>query len=125
MGSVVGYILVIHDNEEDLENIRLFLTLSGYNIEASSSWEQARRLFDRDPSCDLVIAKMKMKETNGNDIANYIRNSQKTQIPILAIGGTGNNIDRNLFNSVLMTPVKLKFLGETVASFLPPTIMPG
>ena len=121
----MGYILVIHDNEEDLENIRLFLTLSGYNIEASSSWEQARSLFHRDPSCDLVITKMKMNETNGNDIANYIRNSQKTQIPILAIGGTGNNIDRNLFNSVLMTPVKLKFLGETVASFLPPTIMPG
>ena len=125
MGSVVGYILVIHDNEEDLENIRLFLTLSGYNIEASSSWEQARSLFHRDPSCDLVITKMKMNETNGNDIANYIRNSQKTQIPILAIGGTGDNIDRNLFNSVLITPFKLKVFGETVASFVPPPITRG
>ena len=118
----MGYILVIHDNEEDLKNIRLFLTLSGYKIEASSSWEQARILFDGDPSCDLVITKVKMNETNGNDIANYIRNSQKTQIPVLAIGGTGDIIDRNLFNSVLLTPFKLKVLGETVATFLPPSM---
>jgi hypothetical protein len=63
---------------------------------------------------------MKMRDFNGNDIAQYVRNSPKPQTPIVVIGSTADIIDRNLFNSVLMTPCKLKDLGETVYSFMSP-----
>ena len=118
----MGYILVIYDNKRDLEKIRLLFTVFGYNIKAFSSWEEARCLFDEDLSCDLAITKVKMREANGNDIAYYIKNSQKAKIPILAIGNAEDNIFRDLFTSVLIKPFKLKVLRENVASFLPPPI---
>jgi len=116
----MGYILVIYDDAEDFENVRLFLTFCGYKIEACSDWEEARSLFESDLNCDLVIAKAKIGETNGNDIARYVRNSRKSQTPIMAIGGPEDNIDPNLFSSVLTTPLKLKVLEENVASLATP-----
>jgi hypothetical protein len=61
-----------------------------------------------------------MREINGNDIAFYIRNSQESQTPIVVIGSTGDDIDPGLFNSVLMTPLKLKVLEQKVVSFVAP-----
>lgn len=115
----MGYILVVHDNEEDLENIRMYLSFLGYMVEAACHGQEGCNLFDGSLECDLVITKVKMREINGNNIAQYIRNSQRPHTPIVAIASTGDNIDRNSFKSVLMTPLKLKVLGETVASFVP------
>jgi hypothetical protein len=38
----------------------------------------------------------------------------------VAIGSTGDDIDPGLFNSVLMTPLKLKVLEQKVVSFVAP-----
>jgi len=116
----MGYILVIYDDADDLENVRLFLSFCGYKVEAYSNWEEARSLFNRELDCEFLITKGKMREINGNDIALYIRNSQKSETPIVAIGSTGDDIDPGLFNSVLMTPLKLKVLEQRVASFVAP-----
>ena len=92
---------------------------SRLNGKVARDGEEACGFFDNDLNCDLVVTKVKMREINGNDIALYIRSPQKPQTPILAIGGIGNTI-----NSVLRAPLKLKVLGERVASFLPPPITP-
>jgi DNA-binding response OmpR family regulator len=116
----VLYILVLDDDEEDLDMVRRYLSFLGYRVETACDAEEGCNLFDSDLDCGLVVTKMKVRDINGNDIAQYIRNSQRPQTPIIAIGRTGDNIDRSLFNSVLMTPCKLKLLGETVSSFMSP-----
>ena len=116
----MAYILVLKDNEENLDTIRKYLSFCGYRVEVASNIEEGRNLFDGGLDCGLVITKMKMRDFNGNGIAQYVRNSPKPQTPIVAIGSTGDIIDRNLFNSVLMTPCKLKDLRETGYSFMSP-----
>jgi CheY-like chemotaxis protein len=114
------HIFVLHDDEEDLDMIRKYLSFLGYKVEAACNGQEARNLFYREPDCGLLITKIKMPDLEDNDIAQYIRNSQKAQTPIVAIANAGDNIDPNLFNSVVMTPCKLKVLGETVSSLIPP-----
>jgi CheY-like chemotaxis protein len=116
----MAYILVLDDNKEDLDTIRKYLSFCGYRVEVACNGEEGCNLFNGDPDCGLVVTKMKMSDFSGNDIAQHVRNSPKPQTPIVAIGSTGDIIDRNLFNSVLMTPYKLKDLRETVYSFMPP-----
>jgi CheY-like chemotaxis protein len=118
----MGYILLVDDNATDRENIDLLLGVSNYRIEAFSSWEAARSLFDTDHDCDLVITRVKMSEIHGNDIAQYVRNSLRPQTPILGMSSPGDNIDRNLFNSVLEIPFKLGVLKDSVASFAAPMV---
>lgn len=122
---MMGYVLVVYDNVEDLKTVRLFLHVSGYDAKAFASWEEAREAFDGDPGCDLVIAKAKIGEVTASDIAQYIRNSRIPQTPIIAINSAGDDIDPDLFNSVLTPPFALKILGETVSSFVPPQETPG
>lgn len=118
----MGYILVINDDGEELEKIRLLLSVWGYRAKFFRNWAEARSSFDSDFDWDLVVTRVTMGEVNGNDIAQYIRKSRQPQTPILAIGRTGDNIDRNLFNAVLMTPCKLNVLGEKVAFLVPPPL---
>jgi CheY-like chemotaxis protein len=118
---IMGYILVIHDDTEDLGTLRLFLSVFDYDVKVSSNWEEASALFDGDLNCDLIITKAKMNEIYGYDFARHVRNSPRPDIPILAIGSAENDIDPTHFNSVLETPFKLKILGDAVASFMPQT----
>ena len=118
--EVMGYILVLDDNEEDLDVTQKYLSILDYKVEGAYSGEEGCRLFGRDQDCGLVITTMKLGNINGNDIARCIRNSTKPLTPIIAIGDTGDTIDQNLFNSVLMMPFKLKALGESVSSLMPP-----
>jgi len=84
----MGYILVAYDDMDDLNNIRVFLNVSGYNVRCFSSWEEARSLFDGDHNCDLVITKFRIRDVTGADIVRYIRNSQSPHVPIMAINST-------------------------------------
>jgi DNA-binding response OmpR family regulator len=100
--------------------VRRYLSFLGYRVETACGAEEGCNLFDNDLNCGLVITKMKVGDINGNDIAQYIRNSQQPHTPIIAIGRAEDDIDRCLFNSVLMTPCKLKLFGESVSSFMFP-----
>ena len=113
-------ILVLHHNDEDLGLIRRYLSFLGYKVEEARTGEEACNLFDKDQDCGLVITTMKVQDIGGNDLAKYIRNSRNSHTPIVAIGTSKDNIERDLFNTVLMTPLKLKVLGDSVSSFLPP-----
>jgi CheY-like chemotaxis protein len=117
---MMGYVLVVYDNLEDLNNVRLFLHVSGYDAKAFSSWEEARKAFDGDSSCDLVITKARISGVTASDIAEYIKNSRIPQTPIIAINSAGDDIDPGLFNSILTPPFALKVLGEEVSSFVAP-----
>jgi len=111
------YILVIDDNEENLRAMRMFLTFLGYKVKEASNGEEAVRFLDTDVKVDFVITDIAMPGLNGNDVARYIRNSQRSGLPIVAITGAIADIDRGLFNSILVKPYRLRTLAEKIASF--------
>jgi hypothetical protein len=50
-------------------------------------------------------------------VQEYIRNSQRSGVPIVAITGAIGDIDRGLFNSILVKPYRLRTLAEKIATF--------
>ena len=112
------YILVIDDNEENLSATRMFLTVLGYKVKVASNGEEAVRLLDTGLKIDFVITDIAMPRMNGNDVARYVRSSQRPRTPIVAITGSPDDIDRGLFNSILVKPYKLRTLAEKISSFM-------
>jgi len=111
-------ILVVDDNEENLRAMRMFLTFLGYKVKEASNGEEAVRLLDTGVKrIDFVITDIAMRGLNGNDVARYVRNSQSPRTPIVAITGYSDDIDRGLFNSILVKPYRLRTLAEKIASF--------
>jgi len=111
------YILVVDDNEENLRVMRMFLTALGYKVKVALNGVEAVRLLDTGLKVDFVITDIAMPGLNGNDVARYVRNSQRPRTAIVAITGSPDDIDRGLFNSILVKPYKLRTLAEKIASF--------
>jgi len=66
---------------------------------------------------DFVITDIAMQGVDGNKLARYIRNSSRSELPIVAITGATGDIDEGLFNSILVKPYRLRTLAEKIASF--------
>jgi len=111
------YILVVDDNEDNLRVMRMFLTALGYKVKVALNGVEAVRLLDTGLKVDFVITDIAMPGLNGNDVARYVRNSPRPRTPIVAITGSSDDIDRGLFNSILVKPYRLRTLAEKIASF--------
>ena len=51
---------------------------------------------------------------SGNDFAKYIRNSEWAHMPIIAITGYHDDVDQELFDSILQKPFELKILSKII-----------
>jgi len=111
------HILVVDDNEENLRVMRIYLTALGYKVKVALNGEEAVRLLDTDLKVDFVITDIAMQGVDGNKLARYIRNSSRSELPIVAITGATGDIDEGLFNSILVKPHRLRTLAEKIASF--------
>jgi CheY-like chemotaxis protein len=57
-----------------------------------------------------------MPGMSGNEVAEYIRRSDKSDTPIVAITGYSDEANGALFNSMLIKPFDLELLVEVVES---------
>ena len=100
-------ILVIDDDETILAVVHEFLTQHGYHVKAAHSGEEGIELFDNGSNFDLVITDIRMPGIDGNEVAEYIRRSDRADTPIMAISGFIDNIDKDLFNIFIQKPFDL------------------
>lgn len=77
-------------------------------MEVAHDGEEGVRLFSIAYSFDCVVTDINMPKMNGNEVAERIRNSEKADIPLIAISGFGEEgINKTLFNASLPKPFKL------------------
>jgi CheY-like chemotaxis protein len=111
-------ILVIDDEDVVLDSLRNTLTYLGYSVTVAHDGEEGVAFFNNGYNFGLVITDINMPRMNGNAVAKYIRGSDKSDMPIVAITGYDkDNIDRELFNFVLSKPFDLEVLVDVVRSF--------
>jgi len=111
-------ILVVDDDSWVLDSITVFLQHAGYEVTTACSGEEGINLIDSGYEYDLVITDIRMPGISGNEFAMQLRESNLSPIPIVAITGFHDEVDEELFDSVLQKPFKFEILDETVRMLL-------
>jgi CheY-like chemotaxis protein len=116
-GDLMGYILVIDDDENICYLLHSFLTEMGYDVEIAHDGEEGIKHFDKSSNFDLVITDIRMPRMDGCEVARHIRSSDRSYTPIVAITGFSENaIREEFFNSLLVKPFNLDALRDVVTS---------
>jgi response regulator RpfG family c-di-GMP phosphodiesterase len=76
-------ILLIDDEDAILDSISRVLTHSGYHVKVAHDGEEGIKLFKGGDGFDCVITGISMPKVNGNEVAEFIRNSDKSDIPVV------------------------------------------
>jgi len=106
-------ILVIDDEKMILDLVKLALTRAGFEVEIAQDGQEGIKKFD-DGCFDLVITDMLMPGINGNNVLEYIRNSDKLYTPVIGFSGTPWLFGSNGFDAVFTKPFPLKDLVNSV-----------
>ncbi len=113
----MGYILVIDDDKNICYLLRSFLTDMGYEVKIAHDGKEGIKHFDTGRDFDLVITDIRMPRMGGCEVARYIRGSDRSSTPIVAITGfSESDISKEPFNSLLMKPFDLEALRDVVTS---------
>jgi CheY-like chemotaxis protein len=116
-GDLMGYILVIDDDENICYLLHSFLTEMGYDVKIAHDGEEGIKHFDKSCDFDLVITDIRMPRMDGCDVARHIRSSDRSYTPIVGITGFSENaIREEFFNSLLVKPFNLEALKDVVTS---------
>jgi CheY-like chemotaxis protein len=114
--NLMQRILVI-DDESSIRNIlSMMLKNLGYDVVVATDGEEGIRLFRKPGNFDLVITDIRMPNIDGNELGKYIRDSEQPSIPLVAITGYPEEVQKNLFDFSLEKPFKLKDLIRVVTS---------
>lgn len=109
-------ILVIDDDHDVRKLISQILADLDYEVKSAHNGKAGIELFNSARKFDLVITDIRMPGMSGNEVAEYIRRSDKSDTPIVAITGYSDEANGELFNSLLIKPFDLDLLIEVVES---------
>ena len=116
-------ILLIEDNIDLIEIMRVYLTHRGYCVLfAQNGFEAIKKARSEIP--DLVITDIMLKDMDGVRIALELRKNVKTRhIPILAVTAktfseSNDEIMSNVFDDILKKPVDLHQFDAAIEKFL-------
>lgn len=110
-------ILVIDDEPDIRRILSMLLKDLGYDVEVAEDGKKGIQLFRELGDFDLVITDIRMPNMDGNEVGEYIRNSDKSDTPLVAMTGFPEEVQRNVFDFSLTKPFKLKDLNRIVRSF--------
>jgi CheY-like chemotaxis protein len=116
--DIMRHILVIDDEQIFLDFLGQILTIMGYRVKTANSGEGAIEILRGGYDFDLVITDIVMPKIDGNAVAEYIRSSNRADIPIIAITGDSVKDNKELFNSILIKPFKVKELIAIIKSLI-------
>ncbi len=106
-------ILIIDDDKDILKVLKMVLKASNYNVTIVSTGKEGIKQFDK-ANFDIVITDLCMPEIGGADVAKYIKNSDKSDTPIMGITGTLWKIEDKNFDIVIPKPFTIKQLNEAI-----------
>ncbi|MGA2801241.1 MAG: response regulator [Verrucomicrobiota bacterium] len=120
---VRGKILVVEDNADQLEIIRLVLEKEGFAIGTAANGGDAL-VKTRSILPDLIILDLMLPDINGFDICQTLRKDPRTaSVPIIMLTGLSGELDRvaaleSGCNEFLKKPLKVEKLISVVDKFL-------
>ena len=87
-------ILVVEDEPDILELVRLHLDQAGYSVETAESGEDALQVLSRG-SFDLVVLDLMLPGRSGSDICRELRRKPDTaDLPVIMLTAKGEEVDR-------------------------------
>jgi CheY-like chemotaxis protein len=110
-------ILFIDDDENIRSILSKLLKKMGYDVEFAENGERGIKLFDERGDFDLVVIDIRMQDMDGNEVARYIRNSDKSSASLIAITGFPEEIQPEMFDYTLIKPFSIKDFGFMIRSF--------
>jgi CheY-like chemotaxis protein len=113
-------ILVIDDESHIRSMLSGLLDSLGYEVEVAEDGEKGIKLFDEMGDFDLIISDIRMPNMDGNEVARYIRNSDKSGTPLIAMTGFPEELQLEMFDAFLSKPFNLRDLSHMVRSFVKP-----
>jgi CheY-like chemotaxis protein len=113
----MALILVIDDLKSIRTIISMVLKELGHEVKLAEDGQEGIQLLNGPSEFDLVITDINMPNKDGNEVAKYIRSSQRSTIPVIAITGFPEEAEIELFNHTIIKPFKLESLRETVDRF--------
>ena len=118
-------LLVVDDEKQITEMLRLILQNLGYRVTACGSSSEALILFEHDPAAfDLIITDMTMPGLTGLDLAQKVL-SIRPELPIILCTGFSELINKEQAQAMgikayLMKPISVRELAQAVRKALPP-----
>ena len=94
--SRMSYILLVDDNDDLMENLKLILEMEGYTVKAVSSSIDALQVIDQSAPA-LILADVVMAGLNGYDLCQQVRmNKECADVPFIFLSAltTPDDIDR-------------------------------
>lgn len=107
-------VLIIDDEKFISDLIEEILARSGYNVETAAGGQEGLRVFEKG-LFDLVITDIRMPGIDGHAVAHHIRNSDKSDTPIMAMSGTPWLMEGDEFNYVLPKPFGIQTLLNAIS----------
>ena len=92
----MSYILLVDDNDDLMENLKLILEMEGYQVMAVSSSMAALQLIEQSAPA-LILADVVMAGLNGYDLCQQVKlNKGSAQVPFVFLSAltTPDDIDR-------------------------------
>jgi len=121
----MALILVIDDQKSIRSLIAMVLKDSGHEVELAEDGQRGIELLKGLREFGLVITDINMPNTDGNEVARYIRTSQRSSIPVIAVTAFPEEAQTELFDYAITKPFMLKSLRETVARFTGDSLQKG
>ena len=113
----IQHILLIEDDENIRSILSTLLKEMGYDVEVAEDGEKGIKLFGQVSDFDLVISDIRTQNMDGNEVARYIRNSDKSSASLIAITGLPEEIQPEMSDYTLIKPFSLKEFGLMIRSF--------
>jgi DNA-binding response OmpR family regulator len=88
---MAGTVLVVDDEKNIVQLMRLYLNKEGYQVEAAFDGKQALEKA-RAVRPDLIVLDLMMPEIDGLDVARELRKT--SNVPIIILTARGDNVDR-------------------------------
>ena len=107
-------LLIIDDEDNIIGLLQEYFSQLGYRVMSAKDGKEGIELFNSDANFDLVITDITLPGIDGNAVAKCIRNSQRPEVPIVAMSGYNDMADGDLFDFTLAKPFNLKELMTVV-----------
>lgn len=111
-------ILVIDDDPAFCNILSEALCRLGHEVTVAHDGEQGIELIEKHGLFSMVFTDICMPLKDGNSVARYMRSSAKLKdIPLVAITGFLDDVDRDLFSITLGKPFKVRELINVISFF--------
>ncbi|NLO52017.1 MAG: response regulator [Bacteroidales bacterium] len=113
-------ILVVDDEKSVRAVIKAAMEYYGYKVTVACNGKEGLEYFNHGDDIKLVITDINMPVMDGIELARAIRNSTKSNTPIIAMTAFPGNkdIEGDLFNRVIGKPFNLASLAKIIGQHL-------